>query len=556
MKLMRYSILAVAVAGLLGSWASGQSWGPRFGGAGDTFTTLVIKADGSCTLTNEMVQSRKPLESQVASWEQYSKRAEAAGSEDETTPPVVAQPAKPERKTLTNEELASKIREMYQQQSSYGRDAGQEIEKLEVTTNSVRQVMRRSFGSLKELLSEGVSSWGPNILMFEDGRFEIDTNRNLRITFTPAKERARYSKEMSRWLKAAKMKNEWRLVLPGKILSSGLPGTEGGATWVRLDSERPETVDAALKLIDAPLVITAEPGGITLDEPLVSSKLARAAWRETKSDPNLPITEAGAGFQAEPVGLSLTTIHYFPGGKERLKNHPEASMYGTESAGTVVSAKLFPPKGRIIRSVSGLRVKAAKDDKGRAIAGAVEEGDDTESYREYSYNSGEEEKNGAARVELRLGLPAPDAKTLEELDCEAVALTIGGWKEMLLTNVQADAKKEIDLGEVLPGAKLIIKKISGKKPQTMIEARVEGPAAVSQLEVKVKLSSRRGGSSNVSNQRSTTAGGKTTRNLTLQAYEYDPDEVGKKSPTTLLVRYPQDVKRERVHFKLSTLDLL
>jgi hypothetical protein len=350
MKLMRYSILAAAVAGLLGGSASGQSWGPRFIGGGDTFSTLVIKADGSCVLTNEMVQSRKPLESQVASWEQYSKRAEAAGSEDEDTPPAVAPPAKPERKTLTDEELASKIREMYKQQGSYGGDAGQEIEKLEVTTNSVRVVIRRSFGSLKELLSEGVYSWGPSLLIFEDGRFETDTNRNLRITFTPAKDWARYSKQVSRGWKAAKTKFEWRLVLPGKILSSGLPGTEGGATWVRLDGEKPETVDAALKLIGEPLVITAEPGGITLDEPLVSSKLARAASRPSSSEPNLPITEAGAGFQAEPVGLSLSTIHYFPGGKEHLKSHPEASMFGSETPGTMVSAKLFPPKGRIIRS--------------------------------------------------------------------------------------------------------------------------------------------------------------------------------------------------------------
>jgi hypothetical protein len=556
MKLMRYSILTVVAAGLLGGLASGQSWGPRFSGEGDVLSTLAIKTDGSCALTNEMVQQRKPLEMQVVAWERYSKRAEGSESEDENAAPAPSQPTKPEQKALTNEELASKIRAMYEQRNDSAAEAGQEIEKLEVSTNSVRVVTRHSFASLKELLSQSVYSWGPSLLMFEDARFETDTNQNLRITFTPSRNEARYSKEMSRAWKAAKMKFEWKLVLPGKILSSGLPSTEDSATWVRLDGEKPEMVDAVLKLIAVPLVITAEPGGITLNEPLVSSKLVRAAWRESRSEPNLPITEAEPGFQAEQVGLSLTTIHYFPEGKEQLKHHPTASMYGPESPGTMVSAKLFPPKGRIIRSVSDVCVKAAKDDKGRPILGVADGGDDTESYRDFSYNSDEQEKSGPARLQLRLGLPAPDAKTIEDLDCEAVALTIGGWKEMLLTNVQADAQKEIDLSEVLPGAKLIIKRISGKKPHTVIEARLEGPAAVSQLEVKVKLSSRRGGSSNVSNQKSSTSGGKTTRNFTLQSYEFEPGEMGKSSPPTLLVRYPQDVKRERVHFKLSTLDLL
>jgi hypothetical protein len=349
---------------------------------------------------------------------------------------------------------------------------------------------------------------------------------------------------------------EWKLALPGKILSSGFPSTEGNETWLRLDGEKPETVEAVLKLVEAPLVITAELAGLKLDEPLDSRKLVRAARRQSGSEPDLPITDAGPGFQAEPLSLTISTVHYFPGAKEHLKDRPEAAMFGSESAGLVVVAKLFPPKGRVIRSVSGLRVKAAKDDKGRAISGTADGSDDAVSFSEFSYGSDDQEKGGTARVQLHLGLPAPDAKTVDQLEAEAVVLSIGGWKELVLTNVQADAKKEIDLGEVLPGAKLFVKKISGRRPQTMIELRLEGPPAVNQLEAKVKLSSRRGGSSNVSNQRTTTSGNKTTRNLTLHAYEFEPGETGKSSPPTLLIRYPQDMKRERMKFKLTTLDLL
>jgi hypothetical protein len=202
-------------------------------------------------------------------------------------------------------------------------------------------------------------------------------------------------------------------------------------------------------------------------------------------------------------------------------------------------------------------VKAAKDDKGRPIPGIVEGGDNEESYSEVvSFNSNESDKSGAAHVELRLALPAPDAKTIDELEAEAVALTIGGWKEMVLTNVQADAKKEIDLSEVLPGAKLIVKKVGGRKPQKTVEASLEGPKEVNQIEVKIKLSSRRGGQSNMNERRSTTSGSKTARNITVQAYEFEMGGEADSGPPSLLVRYPQDVKRERVQFKLTALDLL
>jgi len=546
MNLVRYAGLAVVALGLLAGPVSGQFFGGGAFGQGESRITLTVKPDGSCVLTNESVEPRKSLETQVAAWARYSKAAEGPGAEDENAPPATVEAAKPAQKTLTDEELAAKIREIYQQQSNFGPQAGTEVEKVEVSTNSVRVVTRRGFGSLRELLSENAHFWGPSLLMYDEARFETDTNRNLRITFSPAQGAARYGKTLGRGWKAAKTKFEWKLTLPGKILSSGLPGTKGNETWLRLDGEKPDVVDAALKLVETPLVITAELGGLKVDEPLESRKLMRTAWRQTRPEPDLPITDAGPGFQAEPLSLTISTVHYFPGAKEHLKDRPEAAMFGSESPGLVVGAKLFPPKGRMIRSVSGLRVKAAKDDKGRAIPGAADASEDAISFSDSSFGSGEREKSGAARIQLSLGLPAPDAKTVDQLEAEGV----------VLTNIQADAKKEIDVGEVLPGAKLIVKKISGKRPQQMIELRMEGPPAVNQLEAKIKLSGRHGGSSNVSNQRTTTSGNKTTRSLTVQAFEFDPTETGKGEPPTLVVRYPQDVKRERVQFKLTALDLL
>jgi len=554
MKTLSYVRLAAMAAALVVASAEGQSFRSMAFGESDNHTTLVIKSDGSSTLTNEAVQPRKSLEIQVNAWERYSKMSEDTGPGDEDTP---IETAKLPQKALTDEELTTKLREMYKQIADRGRDAAVSIHSVEVSTNSVRVMTSRSFASIKELLSEHPYTWGPNALMLENVRFELDTNRNLRITFIPNQSAGRYAKNMGREWKSAIMKFDWKLVLPGKILGSGLPNTQDTATWLSLDSEKPGTVDAALKLIGSPLVITAESAGIKLDEPLESKNLARAARRQRKTEPDLPITDAAPGFLAEPVSITLSTLHYFPEGEKYFKDRPEASMFGVGSTGTVVSAKLFPPKGREIRSVSGLRVKAARDDKGRPIPGIVEGDDNEESYREFrSYDSDGSEKGGAARIELRMSLPAQDAKTIDELEGEAVALTIGGWKEMVLTNVQADTNKEIDISEVLPEAKLIIKKIAGRKPEKIVEASIEGPKEVGQIEVKIKLDTRRGGQSNMNERRSTTAGNKTTRNITVQAYEFEMGGQADSGPPTLLIRYPQDVKRERVQFKLTALDLL
>lgn len=546
--------LVVAVVALVATSAEAQSFRSMGFGENDSHTILFIRSDGSCVLTNQVTEARRSLEMQVTSWERFSKMSE--GADDEDTANASPQPAKPAQKSFTSEELVAKVREMYQERPDAEEDEGVKIDTVEVSSNSVRLVTTRSYASLKELFSQNPYTWAPTALMFENARVETDTNRNLRITFTPNQAAVRYAKNMTREWKSAKMKFEWKLILPGKILNSGLPNTQETSTWLELNSDKPETLEAALKLMGTPLIITAESAGIKVDEPLESKKLVQAAWKQRGLATDLPVTEAGPGFIAEPVSISLSTIHYFPEGEKYFKDRPEASMFGMSSTGAVVSAKLFPPKGREIKSVSDARVKAAKDDRGRAIAGFSEAPEEQGEYTEsVTYNSNESE-TGAARIELRLGLPAPDAKAIDELQCEAVALTIGSWKEMVLTNVQANAKKEFDLGEVLPGAKLTIKKITGRKPQKTVEATLEGPKEVSQIEVKIKQSSRRGGQSNMNERRSKTTGNKSTRNITVQAYEFDMSGAAESGPPTLIVRYPQDVKRERVQFKLTALDLL
>ncbi len=124
--------------------------------------------------------------------------------------------------------------------------------------------------------------------------------------------------------------------------------------------------------------------------------------------------------------------------------------------------------------------------------------------------------------------------------------------------MQADAKKEIDLGELVPGAKLVIKKTSKQAQQKSVDATLEGPPIIAQLELKIKLHNTRAGgaSSHMYDRHNAASGNKRTRSVTVQGFEFDPNGGTQSGPIDLIVRSPQDLKRERVQVKLTAIDLL
>jgi len=71
------------------------------------------------------------------------------------------------------------------------------------------------------------------------------------------------------------------LILPGKILTSALPVIQGNTTSFTLDGKKDESLDAAAKLYEAPVVITAEAGGLKF----------RSLWIQRPSDARIPRTE-------------------------------------------------------------------------------------------------------------------------------------------------------------------------------------------------------------------------------------------------------------------------
>jgi hypothetical protein len=518
--------------------------------ANDFRITLTLLADGSSVVRNETTLTRVQVEQQVRRYERIKKTNDADDEDNGIPKPP---PVEKDTKPYTDEELAKKYREMTEHSYEQSYQAGEtKLESIDVKSNTVRTVTTVAYATLEEFLRNSWSLWGQSGLAFENLRFEKDTNSNLRITMTPHSGNARWAKNARQYWRSAGMSAELKFVLPGKVLSSGLPGTESNATWIAFDAKKEETLGPAVKLYDAPTVIIAELGGLKLDAPLESKTLQRQAGRGGRGDLELPVTDAGPGFAAEALSVTITTVHYFPQGAKYRKESQGAVGY--QPTGAVVQAKLFAPKGRTLQSVSGVRVVKAVDDKGRPISAGTADEDSSEST---VISGGGQGQRNSTRIQLRLPLPASDAQSIEQLDAEAIAATAGNWKELTVPNVSAATTNEIDLSSVLAGAKMVLRKITRRQSQTTIEGEIKGPSSIRQLEVTARVGdSDQRSMAQASERGFTTKDNVSTRKFQLQCYSYSEDgEAAEAGTLSVVVRFPEDQKRERVKFTLKGLDL-
>jgi hypothetical protein len=325
----------------------------------------------------------------------------------------------------------------------------------------------RSFASVEELLKDGYAIWNQSGVEFENVRFENDTNGLLRVTLTPRNGMERYLKTFRSEWKLSGAKMELKLVFPGKVVSSGFPEMHTNATWLTVDAKQDASLDAVAKLYAAPTVITAEPGGLKLDQPLELKNLRRFSRTRGEVGDDLPVTDAGPGFVAEAQSITTTTLRVFPGGEDYFK---ENGGFSGSQTGAVVNAKLFAPRGRTLLSAGDVHVLSAVDDKARSIA-ATEE--DDEGVQSEVYSSGSQDSD-SMQIRLHLQLPQPDAQAIDQLSAEAVAVTAGTWQEKTLTNLQENSTNELDLSGVLPGAKMVVTKLSFKNSQFNLQARLQG----------------------------------------------------------------------------------
>jgi hypothetical protein len=417
-------------------------------------------------------------------------------------------------------------------------------------SNQVEIVTSSAFGSVKEMLGQARYQWKPSMLLFmQDDSIQI-TNDQLRITFSPVAESRRMGFGAEKYLKSIRTRQEWTLMLPGKVVSSDFPVTNNNSISLILDPANPDTVNAMVKLTKLPeLNVVAETGGLKIDGVLKASELAQRV-NMASQEPEIPVTDAGPGFLTEPQSIELTTIHDFPEVKQ-LKESIQGEMFlsnGNEE-GTAVQVKIYPPKGRIIKGAKETKVKQAKDDQGRSIQALPSK---RGVYSTYSSS----DNNKAINVELEFGLPEPDAKAIDEVQGEVVLTTIAGYQDFVLTNVQEVIKKEVDLSSIVPKAKLVIAKASNKGMQKTLDLTVTGPKEVHQLEFSTRIDESRMGHTSAHNRKVSEKDGIVTRTVQIQSYEYGARGTPKDGPITLKVSMPQDFKNERLRFTLTALDLL
>src|SRR4051812_34901506 len=241
--------------------------------AAQSRNTLLIKADGTSTFTMDATDARASVEAQARAFERYRKQAQdAEDSLDEPQPRKQKEPAA-ETKAMTDQELADAIKKNADfQAEQIGIMAPVKLDLVDVQKETVHIVSTMQFPTLKEMVGQSPMLWSHSGLYFNSMQLEKDKDSNLRLTLNTAS-RGPYLKNVRQQWKLMKQNSELRIIFPGKVLTSAFPQKDDKATWVTIDAEKDETMQAALKLMESPVVITAELGGLSLDQPLNSQKL-------------------------------------------------------------------------------------------------------------------------------------------------------------------------------------------------------------------------------------------------------------------------------------------
>ena len=532
----------------------------------EAHVSWTINEDGSSKVVSDTVMDRQTVERQVEAVARFEEEGfageevEEMGRAIEGGPPATEpapQPPKTDNRTQAQKDtdLAASVRKLIEEQSPVfqaDQDKVQaKLETVEVKADTVRIVWSAEFKELKTLVT-----YSPLVSRdtgFGGLRLEKDNQGKLRLTLSGTT-RTRQWAQMRELLVSEKFKGSYRFVMPGKVIASSLPEVKDNTTALEIDAAKPETLDALQKVMTDGIVITAEPGKLDLAAmPLDSAELG-GGFGEAEVDADLPLVDAVPGYVAEALSVTTSTVHYFPEAAKAVGDELERMLSDRENV-CRVRARLMAPRSRGILTLNGVRVIKAVDEKDREVKGMP-----TENPDRYSGGSsgGDEEgkENRMTQFDLLLELPQADAEAIEELQGEAVVTSFGRWKEHVIEDPKADPKAEIDLGDVLPGAKMVVvrAKPDPKDATTgTFTLRLTGPKDISRLEFKVRLEGIERVSSYVNGNSTRRSGANSRRNATLTYNFWDEEK--KPGKATLVIRYPDDLKRERVKFTLEALDL-
>lgn len=505
--------------------------------------TVTIKPDGTCIRETSTTIPRNQIEQQV-SW----MKSEENGDED-------TEKTETDSKASKDDELKRQIKKMTEQiysRSEYGKRKIT-TDKIEVDQDNVRIKMTFKYPSVRDFVMQ------PRLL-YDLGyeRMLIEDTEDGKIRFTLSRKRSqskRYKKYFEQ-LAVFGFKGSFKLIMPGKIISSSLSESDDNSTWVSLDTSDKKNVEAVLsKVSGKSLVIISEKGGLRAELPLDSKKLIRQANKEQSIGHSMPVTEATPGYLAEARSVTTVQVKYFPEGRKQAEED-EDSYYSEEQEGTVIYARLYTPGERHFLSLEKIENIKAVDDKGRAVPGPAND----RSPAVIRFRRNHSEKNMHADFEIHLSLPKSDAEAIEQITGEATAVTHGKWKEYSIDKIQEDPGKEYDLASILPGTTMTIRKISQKSDNqgsTMLQ--LKGPDQIRYLEFKVEKPGTTKVSTYPDRGKITEKDGQTIRDISIGYYWYDMESKKLSSPgpleISLIVLFPDDLKRELIKFSLEPVDL-
>ena len=103
---------------------------------------------------------------------------------------------------------------------------------------------------------------------------------------------------------------------------------------------------------------------------------------------------------------------------------------------------------------------------------------------------------------------------------------------------------------------MIITKFSAKNSQLNIQANLKGSHTVRGVNVRAKIPGNDRFSSNFSERNFSAKGGESSRAVAIQGYSFGSEDAAIQEPVALVVRLPEDLRRERIKFPLKALDLL
>jgi hypothetical protein len=275
-------------------------------------TQLILHPDGSCLIRFEQAMSRFSAQQYAVRMDSEEDPSDAAPA----TPPDAKagdaeEPADPP--PMTDAALADKLRKFTASLWSWmSEESRPQVERIEVGKDRVVTSVTNHFPTIEAMLEDGQKLVSLSGLGFGRARFEKDGDGHLKITLSRSPLRQPTAKVRSQTWKEARYKGEFRIVLPGRILTSDLPASDGNATWVEADFAREETLQAAsLYLSSTQRVVIAEWGGLKLDAPAESAAPPQMWEKPDEHATPSPTQDAGPGFNVEVQSLTLITTHQF-----------------------------------------------------------------------------------------------------------------------------------------------------------------------------------------------------------------------------------------------------